>query len=231
MQETPEPSYVEFGRPERKPRRRGPALIAAGTVAGITGLGLTAMAAAHANAPSAANPAGASTPATATATSAPAPVPTSGPGRFGGRKGGMHGGEFGARGALHGEFVVQKADGTYQTVDVQQGAVTAVSTSSITVKSTDGFTKSYAVTATTLVDAQRDGIATVKVGHTVHVEATVSGGNATATAIGDETLAPADQRGFGGGHGRPGDDGPPAPPVPSGSASGSTSGSAYTNGA
>ncbi|MDQ1679941.1 MAG: hypothetical protein QOI42_800, partial [Frankiaceae bacterium] len=82
----------------------------------------------------------------------------------------------------------------------------------------------------------RDGIASVKVGHSVELAATASGSDVTATDIADETLAPAGHPGLGGGPGgraghRPGDDGPPAPPVPSGSASGSTSGSAYTSGA
>jgi hypothetical protein len=93
----------------------------------------------------------------------------------------------GMGGALHGEFVVQKADGTFQTVDTQGGAVTAVSTSSITVKSADGFTKSYDVTAATIVNAARDGIASVKVGDTVQLDATVTGGKATAVDVIDET--------------------------------------------
>jgi hypothetical protein len=65
--------------------------------------------------------------------------------------------------------------------------VTAVSNTSITVKSQDGFTKSYTVSAGTLVDAQRDGIGSVKVGDAVTVQATVSGGTATATDIADRT--------------------------------------------
>src|SRR3954462_6838092 len=36
-------------------------------------------------------------------------------------------GEFGIGGALHGEFVVQKEGGGYQTVATQRGSVTAVS--------------------------------------------------------------------------------------------------------
>jgi hypothetical protein len=90
-------------------------------------------------------------------------------------------------GALHGEYTTVKPGGGYQTIDIQQGQVTAVSTSSITVKSDDGFSKSYAVTATTLVDAQRDGIGSIKVGDTVSVRATVDGGAATATDIADRS--------------------------------------------
>jgi hypothetical protein len=91
-------------------------------------------------------------------------------------------------GALHGEFVIPKSGGGYQTEDTQRGAVTAVSTSSITVKSADGFTKTYRVTSSTLVDAQRDGIGSVKNGHQVSVFATVGGGTATATSIQDISL-------------------------------------------
>ena len=42
-------------------------------------------------------------------------------------------GEFGLGGALHGEFVVPKDGGGYQTVATQRGEVTAVSKDSITV--------------------------------------------------------------------------------------------------
>jgi hypothetical protein len=102
--------------------------------------------------------------------------------------GGFGGGFGGVAGALHGEFVVPRSGGGYQTDDTQRGSVTAVSTSSITVKSADGFTKTYKVTSSTLVDAQRDGIGSIKNGHQVSVLATVSGGTATATSIQDLSL-------------------------------------------
>ncbi len=122
--------------------------------------------------------------------SAAAPKAPTGPGGgpgFGGKRGpvGFGGLGPGSGRALHGEFVTAKPGGGFQTVDIQQGQVTAVSTSSITVKSDDGFTKSYTVTASTLVDAQRDGIGSVKVGDTVSIAATVNGGAATATDITD----------------------------------------------
>jgi hypothetical protein len=97
------------------------------------------------------------------------------------------GGFGGAGGALHGEYTTAKPGGGYQTIDIQQGQVTAVSTGSITVKSDDGFSKSYTVVESTLVDAQRDGIGSVKVGDTVSVQATVSGSTATATDIADRS--------------------------------------------
>jgi hypothetical protein len=84
--------------------------------------------------------------------------------------------------------VLAKPGGGYRTVDIQRGKVTAVSTNSITVRSGDGFTASYAVAASTVVDARRDGIGSVKVGNEVSVLAAVSGSKATATFITDMTL-------------------------------------------
>ena len=89
--------------------------------------------------------------------------------------------------ALHGEFVVQKQDGTYQTVVTQAGDVTAVSSTSISVKSADGFSKTYVVLPATNVNAARDGIGSVKVGDAVHVDATVAAGTATAVEVVDVT--------------------------------------------
>ena len=52
---------------------------------------------------------------------------------------------------LHSESVVKKADGTFETVLTQQGTVEAVSETSLTVKSEDGFTQTYAVNAETRI--------------------------------------------------------------------------------
>jgi len=97
----------------------------------------------------------------------------------------------GVFGAVHGQFVVPKSGGGFQTVDTQRGSVTAVSDTSITVKSADGFVNTYKVTSSTNVDAQRNGIGSVKKGHQVVVMATVSGSTATAVTILDFTLLPA----------------------------------------
>lgn len=122
------------------------------------------------------------------ASGAAPPKAAGGPGRMPGFRGKpLPLGPGGFGGALHGEYTTVRPGGGYQTIDLQQGQVTAVSTGSITVKSDDGFTKSYTVTATTMVDAQRDGIGSVKVGDTVSVRATVSGGTATATDITDRS--------------------------------------------
>ena len=104
--------------------------------------------------------------------------------------GGMGAGFGGVFGAVHGQFVVPKSGGCYQTIDTQRGSVIAVSPTSITVKSADGFTKTYQVTSSTNVDAQRGGIGSVKTGHQVMVMATASGSTATAVSILDFTLLP-----------------------------------------
>ncbi len=113
--------------------------------------------------------------------------------RFFGRFGlGMLGG-----GVVHGQVTVPKSGGGYQTLDIQDGTVTAVSSSSITVKSADGFTASYAVTSSTLVNAESAGIGSVKKGDTVFVAATVSGSTATAAHIVDITAIKAGRASFG----------------------------------
>jgi hypothetical protein len=146
------------------------------------------------------------TPAATPSAVAATPVPSPSPGqpgahpgfrRFGARFGGLFG-------ALHGQFVVAKPGGGYETVDVQNGQVTAVGNTSITLNSPDGFTMSYVVASSTLVDAQRDGIGSVKVGNQASVLATVSGGTATATSITDMTLLQQGHQGFGFGQGGPG---------------------------
>ena len=90
-------------------------------------------------------------------------------------------------GAIHGTFVTPKQGGGYQTIDTQRGAVTAVSSTSISVKSDDGFTATYVVTADTVVDAQRDGIGSVKVGDKVAVVGLENAGTTTAVQIMDRT--------------------------------------------
>lgn len=103
--------------------------------------------------------------------------------------GGMFGGLVGGMlGAVHGQMVLAKPAGGYVTVDVQRGKVTAVSSTSITLRSADGFSASYAVAGVTVVGAQRAGIGSVKVGDEVWTQATVKGSTATATSIIDVSL-------------------------------------------
>ena len=111
------------------------------------------------------------------------PPPGGGPFAFGGP--GALGGLFGA---VHGTVVVPKPGGGYQTVAFQNGKVTAVSSTSITLRSADGYSRSYQVTSSTLVNAQRDGIGSIKAGQQVIATATVSGSTATATRIIDVSL-------------------------------------------
>jgi hypothetical protein len=98
---------------------------------------------------------------------------------------------------LHGQFTTGKAGGGYRVVEVQVGKVTAVSQTSITVQSADGYSHSYAVVSATMVDAERDGIGSVAVGDQVQVLATTMNGTDTATNIVDTTKIGASRKGFG----------------------------------
>ena len=114
--------------------------------------------------------------------------PGGGPFAFGGP-----GALGGLLGAVHGTVVVPKPGGGYQTVAFQDGKVTAVSSTSITLRSADGYSHSYQVTSSTLVNAKRDCIGSIKAGNQVIVTATVSGSTATATRVIDVSLI---QQGF-----------------------------------
>jgi hypothetical protein len=151
-----------------------------------------------------ASPAAAVSPAGGTvATPSPSARPAS---PHQGRPGGFGFGFGGPFGAVHGQFVVPRAGGGYQTIDTQRGSVTAVSATSITVKSADGFSKTYQVVSSTNVDARQNGIAAVKTGHQVMVTATDGGSTATAVSILDFNLLPAMHGGPGWNH--------PAPTAP-----------------
>jgi hypothetical protein len=178
---------------------RRPYILAGVAVAALLGGGGAALAATNSS----------GTPATQSAV-VTRPVPSPSPGQFGagGRRYRHFGGKFGLGGGLggvlHGQFVVAKPGGGDQTVDVQNGQVTAVGSTSITLESSDGFTMRYVIASSTLVDAQRDGIGSVKVGNQASVLATVSGRTATAARITDRTLV--QQTGPGSGY-RPGPSG------------------------
>ena len=124
------------------------------------------------------------------------PVPGGKPGWRGrrGHDGGPFGKFFGLGGfggfgrGLHGEVTIRKPDGNgFQTVAFQSGEVSAVSPSSITVKSEDGFSRTYSVDENTVVGSGRDGIGSVKTGDTVRLAGVVDGGQARAAAILDST--------------------------------------------
>lgn len=111
-------------------------------------------------------------------------------------------GGFGGLGGnvVHGEYTV-KTGSTYQTLEVQVGQVQSVSSSSITVKSADGFSQSYVVQASTVVDSQSGGISAVANKDTVRIQALVKGSTHTATDIVDTTKIGASRQGFGFGMG------------------------------
>jgi hypothetical protein len=81
----------------------------------------------------------------------------------GGPLGGALGGPLAGalRDGLHGEMVVPDGSGGYTTVAMQRGSVTDISSSSISVKSSDGFTATYRVDDTTNVMGSMMGGASV----------------------------------------------------------------------
>jgi hypothetical protein len=91
-------------------------------------------------------------------------------------------------GALHGTFVVPD-NGGYATRELQTGTVSAVSATSITVASADGYSRTYLLGSSTVVDNGNDKISSVATGHTVTVVASVSGDTATALEVDDRDLA------------------------------------------
>ena len=110
-----------------------------------------------------------------------------GPGAAFGFGPGGPGGAGAPRRAIHGEFVTPDGSGGFQTVAMQTGTVTSVSSSSIAVKSADNYSRTYSVDANTVVNAGRDGISNVKTGDKVLVNAVVTSGNPAARAIQDMT--------------------------------------------
>lgn len=97
---------------------------------------------------------------------------------------------------VHGQYTVKSGSG-YKTMDVQLGTVSTVSPTSITVTSSDGFSATYAVQPSTVVDSQAGGISSVGNTDLVRIEALVSGKSATATSIVDITKVGDSRKGFG----------------------------------
>lgn len=100
-------------------------------------------------------------------------------------------------GVLHGEYVVPDGNGGYRTELVQTGTIESVDENSLTVASADGFKRSYARTADTVVGGagwavtkNDDGSFTVRkndsglaTGQQVLVTGTLDGDRATATRV------------------------------------------------
>ncbi|WP_329064976.1 hypothetical protein [Amycolatopsis sp. NBC_01480] len=96
-----------------------------------------------------------------------------GSGQLGGR--GAPGGAATLSAALHGEFVTTGTSGNYVTEFLQKGKVTALSATSLTAQSADGFTKVYTIDSSTATGVTN--------GEEVTIVATTSGTTATATSI------------------------------------------------
>jgi hypothetical protein len=86
----------------------------------------------------------------------------------------------------HGQLTVHGKSGD-QVVDVQRGQVTAVSATSVTVRSKDGFTATYTIASTSKVMAkkQTSTIAGVHTGDRVGVAALKSGNTDTVRVLRD----------------------------------------------
>jgi len=219
----PPPSSSPPSRPSRKPRRSRFTKTAAGLALILgAGAGAAAVASATTSGPSTSH---------ATATTTPGRSPNTGPGPRGRRffgpamPGGPmrsfgfggFGGGLGPIGAIHASYTVKGPNGSYETIDTQYGTAEVVSSGSITVKSADGFSQTYTVGSSTVVDADYNGILSVKVGDTISIQGLVSGSTVTAERVLDVTQVQANRKSwapgppnFSGGPGRPGGPGGPS---------------------
>jgi hypothetical protein len=113
----------------------------------------------------------------------PSAKPSAGAKR-GNRIGPLRGRVFLRRNVMHGEAVVQTKDGV-KTIAVQRGTVTAITDTSITVKSTDGFTQTWTFGSPINVIEHRTTVqpTAVKVGTEVGVAGPKENGGYTARLI------------------------------------------------
>jgi hypothetical protein len=170
------------GPPPRQRHRRPLTLVAVAAVALLAGAGVAALATSGSSSPATADSAaGQASPAPSASAPARSPDPR-GPGARAPGGGGFFGGGFSAA-PVHGTLVVPASGGGYETEDIQRGKVTAISSSSVTVVSTDKYAKTYRVTGSTSVNAGNGGLGTVKAGDQVSVTATVHGSTATVSSI------------------------------------------------
>ncbi|MFD2417657.1 hypothetical protein [Amycolatopsis pigmentata] len=93
--------------------------------------------------------------------------------------------------ALHGEFTVS-SDGGYLTERMQTGTVSASSANSVTVKSEDGYTQTYAIDSAT----EKQGNLTDGSAVTVIAKVPTGSGTATALSISDADAGPGGAGGF-----------------------------------
>jgi len=166
----------EPDKANRRPRRVLLWAIAPATVVGAVALGATGWAAASSNS---------ATPATVAAS--PSPSSSDGPhggwGGWGGWRGhgpgwGGPGARFG--GALHGECVSQKDGGGTQTTAFQRGTVTEVTSDSVTVRSSDGFTQRYNANGDLVVNGDKKGPSAISKNKEIVIIALKEGSTLTA---------------------------------------------------
>jgi hypothetical protein len=84
---------------------------------------------------------------------------------------------------LHGQYVVPDGNGGYTTELMEVGKVTAMSATSLTATSADGFSQTYTIDAATATGNGSTGIGSVATGKTVTVVAKSTGGTATAESV------------------------------------------------
>jgi hypothetical protein len=191
-QEDPEVLTALAGRIDRvhpigplglRARTRRPYILVAVAVAALLGGAGAALVVTGSGKPLPAHNASAAGPAPS---SSPAPPGTAGPGSRTSAPGHVT-----EPGVLHGQYVVRRPGGGYQTIDVQNGQVMAISSTSITLRSEDGYTRRYVIDRSTVIVAGHGGITAVRVGDQASVEARVTGTSVVATSITDLTVAEA----------------------------------------
>jgi hypothetical protein len=96
---------------------------------------------------------------------------------------GGQGGPATLSGALHGRYVVSDGNGGYTTELMQVGKVTAISATSLTATSADGFSQTYTIDAATATGNGSTSIGSVATGKTVTVVAKTTGDTATAESV------------------------------------------------
>jgi hypothetical protein len=180
-------------------RHRLVALVTAGVVAGAAGGGVISQL-------------GVATASSRSSSPSPSPSPA-GPGHHlmrpgGGPDGpmGLLGGIAGGNKVLHGEATVEKPGGGTTVVRFQNGVISAIDGSTMTVKSTDGFTSTYTVNSTSriMLNGSDGTLSKLAKSDKVRVLAMQSGSSNVAKMILDGVPARAmfgGHGGFGFGHG------------------------------
>ena len=117
----------------------------------------------------------------ATPVAQPTPEPTAPPATS---EPGMPGGHHGMDGILHGEGTITTKQGT-QLVAIQHGTVTSVSDSKLTVKSSDGYTRTWSLSPSVHILEHRTTLqpSSVKVGTDLALAGSRNGTQLTANLI------------------------------------------------